>query len=61
VKVRQAALAEFTQIWDVVLTPERERIVRLLIDRVDYHGANGELRITFSPTGAKLMTAEIAS
>jgi hypothetical protein len=29
------------------------------IDRVDYHGANGELKIVFSPTGAKLLAAEV--
>ncbi len=55
------ALAQFTDIWDVLLTPERERVVRLLIDRVDYDGANGELKISFSATGAKLLAAEIAS
>ena len=55
------ALAQFTALWEVLLTPERERIVRLLIDRVDYHGTDGELRITFSSTGAKLLAAEIAS
>lgn len=55
------ALAQFTDIWEVLLTRERERIVRLLIERVDYHGANGELKFTFSPTGAKLLTTEVVS
>ena len=55
------ALAQFTDIWDVLLTPERERVLRLLIERVDYHGANRELKITFSATGAKLLAGEIAS
>jgi len=54
-------LAQFTEIWDVLLTPERERVVRLLTERVDYHGANGELKITFSATGAKLLTTEVVS
>ena len=55
------ALAQFTEIWDVLLTPERERVVRLLIERVDYHGANAELAITFSSVGATLLVAEVAS
>ena len=55
------ALAQFTEIWEVLFSPERERIVRLLIDRVDYAGASGELVITFSSAGAKLLAAEIAS
>ena len=54
------ALAQFTGVWDVLLAPERERVVRLLIDRVDYAGASGELQLTFSATGAKLLTAEFA-
>jgi hypothetical protein len=53
------ALAQFTDLWDVLLTPERERIIRLLIDRVAYHGVDGELTITFSSTGAKLLAVEI--
>jgi len=53
------ALAQFTGIWDVLLTPERERIVGPLIDRVDYAGASGELKITFSATGVKLLTTEV--
>ena len=45
------ALAQFTDVWEVLLTPERERVVRLVIERLDYHGANGEMRFTFSPLG----------
>ena len=55
------ALAQFTDLWDVLLTPERERVVRLLIDRVDYAGASGELKITFSATGARRLAADLAS
>jgi len=55
------ALGQFTDVWDVLLTPERERVVRLLIERVDYHGANGELKITFSATGTKLLAEELVS
>jgi hypothetical protein len=55
------ALAQFTENWDVLLSPERERVVRLLIDRIDYSGASGELKITFSAMGAKLLAADLAS
>jgi hypothetical protein len=54
-------LAQFTEIWDVLLTPERERVVRLLIDHMDYAAVNGELTITFSAPGAKLFAAEVGS
>ena len=55
------ALAQFTDLWDVLLAPERERVVRLLIERVDYVGASGELKITFSATGARHLVADLAS
>ena len=51
------ALARFTDLWEVLLSPERERVVRLLIDRVDYNGATGQLKITFSATGATVFVA----
>ena len=47
--------------WGVLLSPERERIVRLLIDRIDYAGSSGELTIHFSPTGAKVLAADAVS
>jgi site-specific DNA recombinase len=53
------ALAQFSDVWDVLLTPERERVVRLLIERIDYDAPRGELKFTFSATGATLLAAEM--
>jgi len=53
------ALAQFTELWDVLLAPERERVVRLLIERLDYDGAN--VKFHFSATGAQLLAAEATS
>jgi len=47
------ALAQFTDIWDVLLTPERERVVRLPIDRIDYDVPTGELTVSFSSLGSQ--------
>jgi len=55
------ALAQFTDVWDVLLTPERERVVRLLIERIDYAGTTGELKFTLSATGARLLAADLAT
>jgi site-specific DNA recombinase len=55
------ALAQFTDVWGVLLTPERERVVRLLIERIDYAGTDRELKITFSATGARLLSADTAT
>jgi hypothetical protein len=54
------ALAQFTDIWDVLRTPERERVIRLLIERIDFAGPGQEVRITFSATGARLLVADVA-
>jgi site-specific DNA recombinase len=50
------ALTQFTDLWDVLLAPERERVVRLLIERLDYDGEN--VTFHFSATGAQLLAAE---
>lgn len=54
-------LAQFTDVWNVLLAPERERVVRLLIERVDYDGRSDEMKISFSPTGASLLATEVSS
>jgi site-specific DNA recombinase len=52
------ALAQFADVWDVLLTQERERVVRLLIERIDYAGQEREMKLTFSATGAMLLAAD---
>ena len=36
----------------------RVRILELLIERITFHGADGQLDITFRPTGIKTLIAE---
>jgi site-specific DNA recombinase len=50
------ALHEFSELWAVLLAPERERVVRLLIEHLDYDGAT--VKFHFSATGAQLLAAE---
>lgn len=52
------ALSHFDPIWDVLLPRERTRIVRLLIQQVDFDGESGTLGITFQPSGIKTLMAE---
>ncbi|MFH2002971.1 MAG: hypothetical protein ABIK28_25115, partial [Planctomycetota bacterium] len=54
----QAALASFTPIWDQLFPKERERIVRLLIEKVSYNSDSGEVEITFRPNGIKALATE---
>jgi len=53
------ALEEFDAIWEVLLTPERERVLQLLIERVSYNRETEELRIDLSPTGIATLQKEL--
>ena len=55
------ALEAFDPIWDVLLTPEKERVLRLLIEKIAYDGTTKALTITFHPTGIATLAAEVAS
>ena len=52
------AISHFDPIWDVLLPREQTRIVRLLIQQVDFDGESGTLGITFQPSGIKTLIAE---
>jgi site-specific DNA recombinase len=53
------ALAAFEPIWDVLLTPERERVLRLLVERVSYDGAAGKLEIAWRLAGFGDLAREV--
>jgi len=55
----QAALSSFTPIWDVLFPREKERIIRLLIEKITVHAQEGEIEITFYPGGIKELASEI--
>lgn len=54
------ALEAFDPVWDVLLTPERERILNLLIERVSYDGGTRRLDITFKFAGMAALATEVA-
>jgi len=53
------ALQEFDAIWEVLLTPERERVLQLLIQRVSYNRETEQLRIDLSPAGIATLQREL--
>jgi site-specific DNA recombinase len=55
-----ATLAEFDKLWQTLSPVERTRVVRLLIERVEYDAVRGKAKITFSPTGIRTLTAQLA-
>lgn len=55
------ALSLFDPVWDVLYPKEQARIIDLLIERVEYDGANGTLAISFRPSGIKRLAQEVVS
>ena len=54
------ALEEFDPIWEVLLVPERERVLRLLVGRIDYDGRTSQMAITWRLSGFGELAAEVA-
>jgi site-specific DNA recombinase len=49
----KAALESFDPVWDELFPRERARILDLLIERIVYTRATGDVSITFRPSGIK--------
>jgi hypothetical protein len=56
----QRAVALFDPVWDLLLVPERFRILHLLLEFVGYDGSTGELELSFYPLGITSLAAEAA-
>jgi site-specific DNA recombinase len=56
----ESALSTFEPVWESLTPQEQARIVHLLVDHVDYDGANGRISITFHPTGIKSLATQFA-
>jgi site-specific DNA recombinase len=50
-----AALAAFTPLWDTLSPREQARVLQLLIQRVDFDGANGKVAVTFHANGIRTL------
>lgn len=55
----QRAVALFDPVWDLLLIPERFRILHLLLESVGYDGSTGELELAFYPLGITGLAAEV--
>ena len=54
------ALAAFDPVWETLAPREQTRVIRLLVQRVDYDGEKGTVSVTFHPAGIKMLSREIA-
>jgi len=53
------ALALFEPVWETLSPREQVRIIRLLVERVDYDGEKGTVSVTYHPAGIKTLTDEL--
>ena len=54
------ALAVFDPVWEMLAPREQVRLVRLLVQRVDYDGEKGTVSVSFHPAGIKMLPEEFA-
>jgi len=55
VEALRAALAEYEPLWAQLSTPERARVLALLLERVTFDAESGEVEIQFRPGGPRLI------
>ena len=58
-KELHTALSQFDPVWESLLPREKARMVRLLIERVEYDGQEGKIVLTFLPSGIKALAQKV--
>jgi len=53
------ALREFDPIWEQLSKKEQAKVLKLLIERVDYDGKEGTVSVTFRPMGFRELAEEL--
>jgi site-specific DNA recombinase len=56
----EAAGANFADVWPTLPPVEQVRVLQLVLQRVDYDGAQSKLALTFDPAGLERLAAECA-
>ena len=56
--LHQSPTDQFDPVWDVLFPREKRRILRLLIERVEWDRQAGAIDIVFKPAGIKTLAAE---
>ena len=51
----RTALAAFEPLWDTLVTRERVRLLRLVVEKIAYDAASGDVAITFRPGGLQAL------
>ena len=53
------ALSLFDPIWEVLYPTEQERVIRLLVERIEHDGLTGTLAIEFAASGIRSLAGEL--
>ncbi len=53
-------LANFHHTWDALAPRDQAHVLELLIERIDYRGKEGQISLTFRPSGIQTLTQETA-
>ncbi len=53
-------LGDFAEVWDVLSTENRSRLLRAVIERIDYDGVSEEVRVTLADLRADIAEGEVA-
>ncbi|MCL4742249.1 MAG: recombinase family protein [Phycisphaerales bacterium] len=53
------AMTAFDPVWETLSPREQARVVRLLVQQVDYDGGTGTVSLTFHPDGLRALSAEV--
>jgi len=51
----EAAFADFDTLWARLIPREQARLLKLLIDRIEYDGEAGTISVTFRPTSIRAL------
>jgi len=51
-------LADFDTLWETLAPREQVKLIRLLVQRVDYDGEKGTVSVTFHPAGIRMLPGE---
>jgi site-specific DNA recombinase len=53
-------LQESSPVWNALSPREQERVLNLLVQRVDYNGESGQVEITFEPNGFEVFLEQFS-
>lgn len=54
------SLALFDEVWSCLFPREQERVINLLVERIDFDAGRETVAITFKPTGIRSLADEVA-